>query len=94
MNSEKLMNEQRKAFVQLIKNQIKLAKANPFVAFNNQVSITLPVFTGMNQENIKPMLHDALGYIPEIILFQETEVVLHAKDNQPIPVVLVIVKIH
>lgn len=93
MNSEKLMHKQRKAFVQLIKNQVKLAKTNPFVSFKNEVSITLPTYVGMNEDSIKPMLHEALGYVPKIIFFQETKVICQ-KDKEPIPVALVIVKIN
>lgn len=89
MNSEKNLKKQRKAFATTIRNLIYMATSNPFCG--KEVSITLPRIPNMNQENIKPTLKEVLGYTPEIILYQETEISI--QDNKKIPVVLIIIKL-
>lgn len=89
MNSEKELKRQRKALVDVVKKLIFLAASNPFCT--DEVLITLPRFPNMNQENIQPILKLALGYDPEIILYQETEV--PGEGNKKIPVVLIDLKL-
>lgn len=89
MCSEKQTKKQRKAFVNLVKNLILIATSNPFCG--KEVKITLPRIQNMNEDNLKPIFLEALGYVPKIILYQETEV-LGEKDKR-IPVVLVIVEL-
>ena len=89
MNSEKNYKNQRKAFVKTIKSLIYIATSNPF--HSDKVSLTLPRIPNMNKENIKPILEEALGYLPEIILYQETEI--SGDKNETIPVVLLIIKL-
>lgn len=86
MKSEKNFKKQRKAFVKTVKNLIFIAMSNPFVG--KEISLTLPRIPNISKENIQPILLEALGYIPKIILFQETEI--SGEDSQKIPVVLII----
>ena len=71
MSSEKNLEEQQKAFRELLRNTIYLATSNPFKD-KEHLQITLQAIPGMNKENIKPYLKDVLGYTPEIELYRET----------------------
>lgn len=90
MSGEKNLKKQRKAFREMVKNLIYLKTSNPFVN-KEEVSITLPKIQGMNEDNIKPVLKDALGYVPKILLFQETSV--PGDHSQRVPVVLVVIEL-
>ena len=86
MSSEKNLKKQRRAFREMVKNLIFLETSNPFV--NKEVTIRLPKLPNMNKDNIKPALKAALGYTPNILLFQETFVL--GEDAKRIPIVLVV----
>ncbi len=90
MNSEKEKKEQRKAFVNTVKDLIDIATSNPFCG--DEVAITLPRIPGMNSENIKPAFKRALGYVPEILYYHDT-VVSIPDSTEKLPVTLVIVKL-
>lgn len=87
MSSEKSFKRQRNALVDVVKKLIFIETSNPFCS--DEVRITLPRIPDMNKENIKPILELALGYVPEILLYQETEIPGKEK-NERIPVVLIV----
>lgn len=89
MSSEKEFKRQRKALVDIVKKLIYLSTSNPFTS--DVVTITLQQIPNMNSDNIKPILESALGYMPEILLYQNT--VVSGEDGKKIPVVLIELKL-
>lgn len=89
MSSEKNLKQQRKAFRDLIKDLISIEKSSaPFD--KKELYLRLPQIPDMNEENIKPALEAALGYVPEITLFQKTTMFV---NGTCLPIVLVVLKI-
>lgn len=69
MNSElKSKKQQKEALITSIKNQLDLMQISH--PNSKQTTICLPSMPDMNENNIKPLFFDVLGYTPKISDFQ------------------------
>ncbi len=92
-NSEKLFKKQRDMLRKSIKKQIQIAKL--FDNETKEVMISLPKSQSISKDYLSDVIfRPILGYSPEIIFYQETEMQLQCcPSTSNVEVILVVIKL-